>query len=65
MKLRMFSLIIIARIKVYSYESLPLENVLTLHNVIILIKSVLNKNQNTTNVHINKLKNIDKRFLIV
>ena len=29
-----------------SHDSLPLEKILTLHNVIILIKSVLNKNQN-------------------
>ena len=34
-----------ARIKVDSYDSLPLEKTLTLHNVIILIKLVLNKNQ--------------------
>ena len=35
-----------ARIKVDSYDSLPLEKPLTLYNVIILIKSVLNKDQN-------------------
>ena len=35
-----------ARIKVDSYGSLPLEKTLTLHNVIILIQSVFNKNQN-------------------
>ena len=35
-----------ARIKVDSYDSLPLEETLTLHNVIILIKSVVNQNQN-------------------
>ena len=29
-----------------SYDSLPLEKTLTLHNVIILIKSLVNKNQN-------------------
>ena len=29
-----------------SYHPLPLENILTLHNVIILIKSALNKDQN-------------------
>ena len=33
-------------IKVNLYDSLPLENTLTLHNVIILIKSVFDKNQN-------------------
>ena len=32
-----------AKIKVDSYDSLPIEKILTLHNVIILIKSVLNK----------------------
>ena len=31
--------------EIYSYDSLPLEKTLTLH-VIILIKSVLNKDQN-------------------
>ena len=35
-----------ARIKVDSYDSLPLEETLTLHNVIILIKSLFNKDQN-------------------
>ena len=35
-----------AKIKIDSYDSLPLEKTLTLHNVIILIKSVFNKNQN-------------------
>ena len=36
-----------AKIKVNSYDSLSLEETLTLHNVIILIKSVLNnKDQN-------------------
>ena len=35
-----------ATIKVDSYDSLPIEKILTLHNVIILIKSVLNKNKN-------------------
>ena len=34
-----------ARIKINSYDSLPLEKTLTLHNVIILIKSVFNKVQ--------------------
>ena len=33
-------------INVYPYDSLPLEKTLTLHNVIILIKLVLNKDQN-------------------
>ena len=35
-----------AKKKVGSYNSLPAEKGLTLHNVIILIKSVLNKDQN-------------------
>ena len=35
-----------ARSKIDSSDSLPLEKTLTLHNVIILIKSVFNKNQN-------------------
>ena len=38
----MLSLIIIAKIKIDLYDSLPLENALTLHNVIIHIKSVVN-----------------------
>ena len=35
-----------AEIKVDSYDSLPLEKTLTFHNVIILIKSVFNKDRN-------------------
>ena len=35
-----------AKIKVDSYHSLPIVKILTLHNVIILIKSVLNKDKN-------------------
>ena len=35
-----------AKIKVDSYDSLPIEKTLALHNVIIPIKSVLNKEQN-------------------
>ena len=34
------------KIKVDSYDSLPIEKILTLHNVIIHIKSVLNKDKN-------------------
>ena len=34
-----------AKIKVESYDSLPLVKVLTFHNVIILIKSVFNKDK--------------------
>ena len=40
----MFFLIIMRKID--SYDSLLLEKTLTLHNVIILIRSVLNKDQN-------------------
>ena len=35
-----------AKIKIDSYDSLTLEKPLTLHNVIILIKSVFSENQN-------------------
>ena len=35
-----------AKIKIDSYDSLPIEKILTLHNVIILIKSVLSKDKN-------------------
>ena len=34
-----------AKIKVHSYDSLPIEKTLTLNNVLILIKSVLNKDK--------------------
>ena len=34
------------KIKVYSYDSLPLEKKLTFHNVIVFINSILNKNKN-------------------
>ena len=36
----------LARTKNDSYISLPIERILTFHNVIILIKSVFNKNEN-------------------
>ena len=35
-----------ARIRIDSYNFLPIENTLTFHNVIILINSVTNKNKN-------------------
>ena len=35
-----------AKIIVYTYHSLPIEKTLTLHNVTILIKSVINKDKN-------------------
>ena len=34
------------RIRTESYNSLPIEKILTFHNIIILIKSVVNKNKN-------------------
>ena len=34
------------RIRIDSYNSLPIEKILTFHNAIILIKSVVNKNKN-------------------
>ena len=40
-----------AKIKVDSYDSLPIEKILTFHNVIIHIKSVLNKDEK--NDHVN------------
>ena len=33
-----------AKIRIVSYNSLPIEKILTFHNVIILIKSVVNEN---------------------
>ena len=39
-----------AKIKVDSYDSLPVKKILTLHNVVILIKSVLNKGKVTTTI---------------
>ena len=35
-----------ARIRIDSYNSLPTEKILTFHNAITLIKSVVNKNEN-------------------
>ena len=34
------------KIKVHSYDSLPIEKTLTLHNVITLVKQVLYKDKN-------------------
>ena len=36
-----------ARTRIDSYNSLPIEKTVTFHNVIILIKSVVNKNENS------------------
>ena len=38
------------RIRIDSYNSLSIEKILTFHNVIILIKPVVNKNKKTTTV---------------
>ena len=46
-----------ARIKIDSYDSLPLEKTLTLHNVTIFIKSVFNKDRNNCYFNI-FLKNV-------
>ena len=35
-----------ARIRIDSYNSLPIEKILTFHNVVILFNSVVNKNEN-------------------
>ena len=35
-----------AKIKAYRYNSLPLEKTLTLHDVVILVESVFNKDKN-------------------
>ena len=35
-----------AKIRIDSYNSLPIEKILTFHNVIILIKSVIDENKN-------------------
>ena len=39
-----------ARIRIYSYNCLPIEIILTFHNVIIFIKSVVSKNKITANI---------------
>ena len=35
-----------ARIRIHSYDSLPIKKILTFHHVITLIKSVFNRNKN-------------------
>ena len=37
----------LGKMRIDSYNSLPIEKILTFHNVIILIKSVVNKNKNS------------------
>ena len=39
-----------AKVKVHSYDTLPIEKILTLHNVTIHIKSNLNKIKITTTI---------------
>ena len=36
----------VGKIRIDSYDSLPIEKVLTLHNITEVIKSVVNKNKN-------------------
>ena len=47
-----------ARIRIVSYNSLPTEKILTFHNVITLIKLVVNKNKNecSTNKFLDKVR---------
>ena len=52
-----------AKIKVDSYDSLPLGKTTTLHNIIILINSVFNRNQNNYYCNI-FLETITTFFLI-
>ena len=49
-------------IRIDSYNSLPIQKVLTFHNVVILIKSVVNKNKNEYyyNIFLEKGLNNDK-----
>ena len=46
-------------IRIDSYNSLPIEKILTFYNVIILIKSVVNKNKNEYYYNIF----LEKRFI--
>ena len=46
--------------RVDSYNSLPIKKILTFHNVIILIKSVVNKNKNKYYYHIFLEKGLNK-----
>ena len=49
-------------IRIDSYNSLPIEEILTFHNVVILIKSAVNKNQNNYyhNIFLGKASYKDK-----
>ena len=50
------------RIRIDSYNFLPIEKILTLHNVIILIKSVVNNDKNNCcyNIFLGKSSHKDK-----
>ena len=48
------------KIRIYLYYSLPIEKILTFHNVIILIKSVANKDKNNCYCNIFLEKNLYK-----
>ena len=63
--LHMYFLIIMQKLK-FSYDSLSLEKTLTLHNVIIFIKSVFNKyqNHNYFNIFIEKCTFLKELMLI-
>ena len=63
--LHMYFLIIMQKSK-FSYDSLSLEKTLTLHNVIIFIKSVFNKyqNHNYFNIFIEKCTFLKELMLI-
>ena len=41
-----------ARIRIDSYNSLPIEKILTFHNVTMLFKSVVNKNKSESNYNL-------------
>ena len=51
-----------ARIRIDSYTFLPIEKMLTFHNIIILIKPVVNKNKNNyfCDIFLEKGYHIDK-----
>ena len=51
-----------SRIRMDSYSCLPIEEILTFHNVIILVKSVVNENKNNYyyNISLEKVLYKDK-----
>ena len=48
------------KIRIDSYNSLPIEKIWTFHNVIILIRSVVNKNNYYCNIFLEKALYKDK-----